>query len=123
MSYDPELRKFIRQEVNNFEQADFAGFIIAISKTHAEFRMTFPKWGVIRINGDEIRFRSKRKYFKSKKAQHMATELSVHILFQMRDIIALCFDFIDRIIDMLQEKFEIEHKPYEDFHPEDYEDI
>lgn len=123
MSYDPKLRKFIRKEVKNFEKADFAGYIVAISKTHAEFRMTSPKWGVIRINGDEVRFTSKREDFKSKEDQLEANELSAHILYQLRDILALGFDFIDKMIAGLEEKFDIKHESFKDFHPEDNEDI
>ena len=116
-NYDPKLRKTVEEIKWILEREDFAGIVIAISESHAEFRITFPRWGVITLKRNELRFKSDKKDFHSRDEQHKAIESSVHVIFQMADLLSLNFKYIDKMKEMLEDKFEIDHKPLSDFYP------
>lgn len=123
MSQDPRLEATYRDamaEINAvLKKYDLAGAITLVSKERAMFRYHFPTWGVLKLEGnDKLRFRSKRKDFPSEEAQHEATELSLHVVLQMRDIAAQTFDLMEQLHARLSEHMEIEHKPFQDFNPE-----
>lgn len=97
---------------------DMAGAITVVSKERAGFKYHFPTWSCINLSETELRFRSKLEDYPSREAQHQATELSVHIILQMRDIAAQTFHMCETINKKLEEKMEIEHHPFADFDPE-----
>jgi hypothetical protein len=98
---------------------DMAGAVTIVSKERAMFKYQFPTWSVVQFDGpNKLRFRSKREDFPSKKAQHEATELSVHIILQMRDVAAQTFAMCENVKAMLDKHMEIEHHPFADFDPE-----
>lgn len=118
MTDDKRYRECMAEIVSVLHKYDMAGAVTVVSKERAMFKYHFPTWSCILLGEDNIRFRSKREDYPSKEAQRHATELSAHIIMQMRDVAAQTFDTMERIHKMLAEKFEIEHVPFADFDPE-----
>lgn len=119
---DPRLRNTIKRAVRQLDDQDFAGIIIAVSKTHVEFRMNFPRrWGALNLEGDQLRFRCLRENYKSVEDQRTAMEESLHIIYQFRDILKLNFDWISTIIGEVEKQFDVDHEPFHGFYPADKE--
>jgi len=97
---------------------DMAGAITVVSKERAMFLYHFPTWGVLTLGDDHIRFKSKREDFATKEDQHEATELSAHIVMQMRDIAAQTFKVMNDLGETLATNLGMEHTPGADFDPE-----
>ncbi|HEX3523966.1 MAG TPA: hypothetical protein VHT52_18000 [Stellaceae bacterium] len=119
MSENKAYRECMAEITAALKKYDMAGAITVISKERAMFKYEFPTWSVVQFDGPrKIRFRSKREDFPSKAAQHQATELSVHIILQMRDIAAQTFAFCEEIKTNLDKQLKIDHEPFADFDPE-----
>ncbi len=115
---DKRYRECVSEIVGVLKKYDMAGAITVVSKERAMFTYHFPTWSVITLGEDHIRFRSKREDFASGAAQHEATELSAHIIMQMRDIAAQTLAMAETIGEQLRDKLGMEHVPGVDFDPE-----
>lgn len=116
---DKRYREAMAEITSVLRRHDMAGAITLVSKERAMFKYIFPTWSCIRIEGDNLRFRSKLSDYPSREAQHEAAELSTHIVLQMRDIAAQTFGITQQIYEQLKDAgFEIEHESYADFDPE-----
>ncbi len=115
---DKRYRECVAEIVGVLKKYDMAGAITVVSKERAMFKYHFPTWSVIMLGDDHIRFRSKKEDFPSKEAQRVATELSAHIIMQMRDVAANTFAMMEHIGKELKDKLGMEHVPNVDFDPE-----
>lgn len=115
---DKHYRECVAEIVGVLKKYDMAGAITVVSKERAMFKYHFPTWSVILLGEDHIRFRSKREDFPSREAQHVATELSAHIIMQMRDVAMNTVIMMEHIGKELREKLGMEHTPNVDFDPE-----
>jgi hypothetical protein len=116
---DKRYRECVAEIAGVLKKYDMAGAITVVDKHRAMFRYHFPTWSCVQFERpNQIRFRSKREDFPSKEAQHQATELSVHIIMQMRDIAAQTFALCEDIKGKLDKHMEIEHHPFAEFDPE-----
>jgi hypothetical protein len=118
MSEDKRYRECVAEIVGVLKKYDMAGAITVVSKERAIFKLHFPTWSVILLGENYVRFRSKREDFPSKEAQHEATELSAHIIMQMRDIAATTFITMDQLGLELLAKLDMTHTPGSDLDPE-----
>jgi hypothetical protein len=118
MPEDKRYRECMAEIVGVLKKYDMAGAVTVVSKERAMFKYHFPTWSVIQLGEDHIRFRSKREDFPSKEAQHRATELSAHVLMQMRDIAAQTFELMENMGAKLAHHMKIDHVPSMDFDPE-----
>lgn len=118
MSEDKRYRECVAEIVGILKKYDMAGAITVVSKERAMFKFHFPTWSVILLGESHIRFRSKREDFPSKEAQRQATELSAHIIMQIRDIAATTFAAMNKIGGELQTQLGMTHTPGSDFDPE-----
>ena len=117
---DPNLQEAMAEIAAIFRKHDIGGAITLVSETHSMFRYHFsPSWSVIALTDNgECRFRSKRQDFKTEKQQQRCTELSVHLLCQVRDLNAKACAEMQQVLEMLAEHVEIEHHPFEDCEPD-----
>jgi hypothetical protein len=115
---EESYRECMAEIIGILQKYDMAGAITIVSKERSMFKYHFPTWSVIQQSQYHVRFNSMREDFPSKEAQHRATELSAHIIMQMRDIAAVSFADMDRMGGILAEKLDIEHTPFADFDPE-----
>lgn len=119
--YDSKLKEAMAEIQAILEKHDIAAHITLVSPTHGEFTYHFPTWGVITPEEKNdltgFRFRSKREDFASKQAQLDATEVSVHVLFSLRDVAANTVIMMDAIATELRQHMEIDHVPFADFTP------
>jgi hypothetical protein len=115
---DKRYRECVAEIAAVLAKYDMAGAITVVSKERAMFKYVFPTWSCITINDEGVRFRSKRKDFPSAEAQRETTELSAHIVMQMRDIAAQTFAMCDHLGKHLAERVGMEHEPFQDFDPE-----
>jgi hypothetical protein len=118
MSDDKTYRDCMAEIVGVLKKYDMAGALTVVSKERAMFKYHFPTWSCIVLGDDSLRFRSKRADYPSAEAQRVATELSAHIIMQMRDIAAQTLAMMTQIAGALEEKLGVEHEPYKDFDPE-----
>jgi len=115
---DKTYRECMAEIVAVLERYDMAGAITIVAKNRAMFRYRFPTWGVIEQEKDHLRFRSRRADFESKDAWHEATELSVHVIMQFRDVAAQTFIMMQDIGNKIAEVVGVEHTPFAEFDPE-----
>lgn len=115
---EKRYRECVSEIMGVLKKYDMAGAITVVDKERAMFKYHFPTWSVIKLEPNAIRFRSKREDFPSKDAQKQATELSAHIVMQMRDIAANTFGMMEHIGKQLEDKLGMEHTANADFDPE-----
>ncbi len=118
MSDDKRYRECMAEIVGVLQKYDMAGAITVVDKKRSMFKYFFPTWSCIILGEDQIRFRSKREDYPSTDAQHESVELSAHIIMQMRDVAAQTFGVMEKIGAMLEQRFDLTHKPFADFDPE-----
>lgn len=119
MQYDPHLRKTIKSMIKKAKRENVAAFVIAVSPTHSEIRLSFPPWTCITLEGNGIRFRSKKSDFDSDSLQKKITEDSVHVLMQINDLCGMTHKYTDELITQFKKHFDIYHEPFKDFYPAD----
>lgn len=115
---DKRYRECMAEIDAALKKYDMAAAVTLVSPDRAMFKYTWPTWSCIRTEGGSIRFKAMSKDYPGKGDQEKAVELSVHVILQMRDIAAQTFAMCDHIEKTLREKFEIEHKSFQDFDPE-----
>lgn len=115
---DKRYRKCMSEIMCVLRKYDMAGAVTVVDRERAMFKYTFPTWSVISVGEDHIRFKSKRQDFTSEEQRHVCTELSAHIIMQMRDIAANTFMVMNEMGKVLAEKIGMEHTSYSDFDPE-----
>ncbi len=104
---DPKLRKTARDIKKILKQNGYAGSFVIVSKTHAEFRMHFPSWTAIKLDGNQVRVKAKREDFKSKADQIKMVDDTVHVLENMRMVGGMIFENMNNIIKMIEKTIEI----------------
>ena len=115
---DKRYRECMAEIVAVLKKYDMAGAICIVDKERSMFRYQFPSWSCIILGDESLRFKAKREDYPSREAQKEAVTLSAHILLQFRDVAAQTFHMMSKIQASLEEHFEIEHKPFQDFDPE-----
>ena len=115
---EKRYRECVAEIVGVLKKYDMAGAITVVDKERCMFKYHFPTWSCIILGEDNIRFKSKREDYPSLEAQKRTTELSAHIVMQMRDIAANTFAMMEHIGKQLKDKLGMEHTPGADFDPE-----
>lgn len=118
MNDEKRYRECVAEITDVLQRYDMAGAITVVHKQGSMFKYMFPSWSCIRFEGSQLRFRAHHSEYPSQEAQRQAVELSTHIVLQIRDIAAQTFGMFDNVAKMLEEKFDIEHRPFHDFDPE-----
>lgn len=118
---DPVLKQAMAEIRAVMTKHDIGGAVTLVSATHSEFYYHLtPSWSICYFAAPtQLQFRSKLADFKTEEEQQRCTELTVHMVHQLRDLGAQNFTQMSQVIDMLNEHFEIEHTPYADFEPHD----
>lgn len=116
---DPKLKEAMAEIKAVFKKHDIGGFITLVSESHAEFRYVLePSWSVMHLNQQgRFHFKSILADFNNEKDQHKATELSVHLICQIRDLNAQSFRNMQTVLEMLEDHIEINHTPFSNFEP------
>lgn len=115
---DPNLKTAMAQIRAILNEHDIGGAVTLVSPTHCEFYFHLsPSWSICYFNGPELRFRARRRDFTTAEEQQRCVELTVHLIHQIRDMNVQSFTQMERVIDMLKEHFDIDHKPYSGFEP------
>jgi hypothetical protein len=117
-SEDKRYRECMAEITAALQKYDMAGAITVVTKKRAMYKYHFPTWSTLTLHENTLRFRSKREDFPSAEAQHEATELSVHIIMQMRDIATQTVALMEDLHSTLCCHMKIEHTPGADFDPE-----
>jgi len=104
---DPKLRKTARDIKKILRRNDYAGSFVIVSKTHAEFRIHFPSWTSIQLDGNQIRVKARQVDFKSKTEQIKMFDDMVHVLENMRMVGGMIFENMNNIIKMIEKTIEI----------------
>jgi hypothetical protein len=118
MTEDKRYRECMAEIIGVLKKYDMAGAVTVVSQERAMFQLHFPTWGVAKLHGNHLHFRSKREDFPSLEAQKHATELSLHAVLQMRDIAKQTFDTMEHIGAEVAKHIVIEHESGADFDPE-----
>ena len=118
MTEDKRYRECMAEIIGVLQKYDMAGAVTVVSKEQAMFKYHFPTWGCLILGEDHVRFRSKSADFPNRQAQHEATELSAHIVMQMRDVALNTIKMMTYFEQQLIEKCGMEHMPNKDFDPE-----
>lgn len=112
MQYDPKLKEAIAEIDAILTKHDIAAQITLCSQTHTEFAHRFPTWSPLFISDEhKMRFRSKLADYPSQEAKDEAAGFGVHILASFREMAALHFGTMDKMLEMLSKHMEIEFDP------------
>lgn len=119
MSDDKRYRECVAEITAVLQKYDMAGAITVVSKERAMFKYHFPRWSCIHFEGDnKVRFRAKREDFLTTEQHIEAVTLGTHVILQMRDIARQTSHMCKYLEAELRKKFDVDHKPYQDFDPE-----
>lgn len=116
---DPKLKEAMAEIKGILRKHDIAACVTLVSETHSEFYHGIdPSWSAAYFEREQyLRIRAKRADFKTLEEQKRCVNLTVHMLHQIRDLNAQSFANMERVIDMLNERFDIEHVPFAGFEP------
>jgi hypothetical protein len=113
-----DYRECMAEIVGVLKKYDMAGVVHVVSKERSMWKYHMPTWGVIKLIDGGIHIYSKREDFPSLEAQKEATELSAHVVFQLRDLAALEFKHFDGVCKAFESRFDVDHQGGLDFDPE-----
>lgn len=97
---------------------DMAGAITVVDKQRSMFKYHFPTWSVAYVEPNGLRLRSKKEDFGSRDEQRRASELTAHVIMQMRDIASNTMALTNAMGDLMREKWGMQHIPNADYDPE-----
>ena len=114
---DPILRQALDEIEAVLKRHAIAGNILVASSTHAAFRLHFPEWSGVRLEGPG------RIRIKLKSADQEHANASVHLLLSLRDLSLRQALSVDNIADVVMKQLEaegatFEHKPFGGDDPE-----
>lgn len=105
---DPKLKEAAAEIDAICEKYGIAGFYCLASSTHAEFKVNFPAWSLIQLEG-ETGFRIRMK--KSEHSEELVTA-SVHLAYSLRDMAGLQYQNFETVCQHLSTKLDIQHQPF-----------
>jgi hypothetical protein len=115
---DKRYRECMAEIIGVLKKYDMAGAITVVSKERSMFKYHFPTWTAVLLGEDHVRLRSKREDYPSLEAQRQTSELTAHVIMQMRDTAANTFALTEHLGKIMEEKWGMEHTPGVDFDPE-----
>lgn len=108
--YDPRLQKAEKEISDIMKKYDIGGTVAMVSDTHAQFAIRFPDWSLVNFEGDRLRMRTD-------KDNPELTNQSAHLLFAMRDMLAMQYTGLNEASNKFIEAVEskggsIDHEPF-----------
>ena len=116
--YDPKLKELAARIEALCKEYDAGAHVALVSQTHAEFRFSLPKWASLYEETDaqgQVLIRLKHK--KADGDTHERAELTAHFLHSVADISLNCLRFVGKFLEVTDEKWKTEHKPWHGFRP------
>ena len=117
---DPKLKEAMAEIKAICRKHDIAGYVVLVSPTHAEFLLEpDPTWSALKWEDKEagaLRFRVNEGEL-GKELAKKTSELTCHIVYQIRDLCAKGFMFTDSMTKLIEEQVEVDHKSFEGFEP------
>lgn len=114
---DPKLKEAMAEIKGVLQKHNIAGYISIVSETHSEFLLhVTPTWSAFKWEDDILRFRVKEKEVGKQKAKALS-ELSCHIIYQIRDLCAQGFIFAENMTQLIETQLEVEHKSFDGYKP------
>jgi hypothetical protein len=114
---DPKLRAALDEIETVLRKHQVAGNVVLASSTHAAFRLIFPEWSGIRLEGvDRVRIK-----LKSADPEHAAA--SLHLVLSLRDLSltqALSVDLVAKTVlgELQRRGIEVDHEMFGGPEPE-----
>ncbi|HXF89543.1 MAG TPA: hypothetical protein VNK48_14400 [Xanthobacteraceae bacterium] len=112
---DKRYRECMAEIIGVLKKYDMAGAVTIVDKERSMFKYHFPTWTCIELGETYVRVRMKGKEWSD---PHKTSELTAHVLMQMRDIAANTFAMVESLRPELEKKWGMEHTPNVDFDPE-----
>lgn len=117
---DPKLKEAMAEIRGICKKHDIAGYITLVSETHSEFGLEItPTWSAAHWEDKTqgaLRFRVKEAEVGKEKAKKL-TELTCHMIYQIRDLCAQGFMYMEKMTGMIEEQIKVEHKSFSGFEP------
>ncbi len=119
---DPKLKEAMAEIFGILKKHDIGGQVTLVSPTHAEFRSKIdPSWSVAFFEDHEkgvaVRFRATKAEIPDKEERHQKSELTTHLLCQIRDLCGQNFLMFDGVLNQLKEHLDFDHTPQAGYEP------
>lgn len=107
---DPRLKKAEEEIAKVLDKHGVGAAVALVSDSHAQFLIKFPKWSLIKFDGENLQLRTDHK-------NPELTNQSAHTLFAMRDMLAMQFAGLSDAADAFTSAIEakggsIDHEPF-----------
>ena len=112
---EKRYRECMAEIMGVLKKHDMAGAVTVIDKERCMFKYHFPTWTCVEFGENYVRVRMKGTEWPDPRR---TSELTAHVLMQMRDIAANTFMMVEKLRPELEEKWGMQHTPNADFDPE-----
>lgn len=107
---DPRLKKAEKEISAILDKYEIGGAIAMVSDSHAQYLLKFPKWSLVKFEGDNLRMKTDHK-------RPELTNQSAHLLFALRDMLGLQYVGLQQASDAFIKAIEakggvIDHNPF-----------
>jgi hypothetical protein len=117
VAFDVKLKSAMAEIEAIIRKYDIGGFVTLGSKTHGEFEIFYPKWGLLDCekmpNGQQM------LKVKIRKAQPELTDSTIAFLLNTRDTCLLMAHNLQQVEDGLRKQVEFDHVPLHEFETEE----
>lgn len=120
IKYDPRLKEAMAEIRAICRKHDIASYVALVSKTHSEFGLEVtPTWSAAYWedkNEGKLRFRVKQAEVGKDRAKQLI-ELTCHMIYQIRDLCIMGFNFSENMTKLIEQQVEVEHNSLAGFEP------
>lgn len=118
--FDPRLKAAMEEIKEVCRRYDVALAAMLVSPSHSEYVYEFPTWSPLGFEDvddpdDEgkvgLRFRAVGSQFAGRASHHAILEAGVHLVENLRLFGAQTFEIYNHVMDMLEERVQIERQP------------
>lgn len=116
---DPNIQQAMDEIEAILRRHDLGGVAFLVSPSHSHYHYFLsPSWSCAYFTQEgELRVKALIADFKTPAQQHKVVESTAHMVYQIRDLNALSFTHMGKIIDLLEQHYEVTHTPYAGLEP------
>jgi hypothetical protein len=110
---DPRLKDAMIAIKKILTTFDIGASIALVSKSHSEWLYHMPEWSCVKLQDDGgVRIKSHHADYPSKDAQKEHLEVSVHVIYQLRDLGVQTASNMQQLCELIERHLQVDHTPY-----------
>lgn len=115
---DPKLKEAAAEIKGILMKHDIGGYVMLVSKTHSEYMFRLDtKWSGIKNVDNQFSIEIKKANYKTIELFRETKALTQHLIHQIRDLSALGFSHMERLIAQVSEHIPVDHESFKDHEP------